>query len=102
MVVALQYALRFITSIPTTFMISLARRSPKNPTTMAQPYSAPSFTEAKTARAIIIGKVIGVVGVVGLSFSIPRNSAVILSRGVHGKKNLIAEVKHLTSELLIA
>ena len=83
-------------------MISLARRSPKNPTTIAQPYSAPSFTEAKTARAIIIGNVIGVVGVVGLSFSIPRNSAVILSRGVHGMKNLTAEVKHLTLELLIA
>ena len=83
-------------------MISLARSNPKKPTTIAQPNSAPSFIEAKTARAIIIGSVIGVVGVVGLSFSMPRNSAVTLSRGVHGKKNLIAEVKHLTSELLIS
>ena len=101
-VVALQCALRVIVSIPTTPMISLARSNPKKPTTMPQPNSYPSFTEAKTARAIIMGSVIGVVGVVGCDFSTPRNSAVILSRGVQGRKNLIAEVKHRTSELLIS
>ena len=101
-VVALQCALRVIVSIPTTPMISLARSNPKKPTTMPQPNSAPSFTDAKTVRAIIMGSVIGVVGVVGVDFSTPRNSAVIRSRGVHGRKNLTADVKHLTSALLMS